>query len=200
MLPEIVFASRNKNKLREIQAMCKDLGFHLRPMDDFPGCPDVEEDQDTFEGNALKKAREVFRFTGKLSLADDSGLMVDALEGAPGVKSARFAGEDVSYRANNLKLLDLLKDIPREKRTARFISTMALVGNGIEKVVEGVVDGKIILKERGNSGFGYDPLFIAAGYDRTFAEMTMEEKNKISHRSIALEKMHRVLKEILGGG
>ena len=150
---------------------------------------EVVEDQDSFKGNALKKAREVFQQLNLATIADDSGLVVDALDGAPGVYSARFAGVEASDEENNQKLLEELKGVEARKRTARFICAMAFVGPEIEKVVIGSCEGKIIKQLKGDKGFGYDPLFIPEGYDKSFAQLGNVVKNEISHRSQAFKKM-----------
>jgi XTP/dITP diphosphohydrolase len=193
---DIVVATRNKGKLREIQAMLKGAGgarVRVLSLDDFPDCPEVVEDGATFRENALKKARAVAKFTGKLALADDSGLMVDALDGAPGIYSARFAGKGADDRKNNIKLLRLMKQVPERERGAQFVCVMALSGpegSGIrEKTVKGIVRGRILREMRGPGGFGYDPLFYYSRARMTFAEMGPDEKNKVSHRARALMKV-----------
>jgi XTP/dITP diphosphohydrolase len=198
---DLVVATRNKGKLREIQAMLKGAGgarIRVLSLEDFPDCPEVVEDGATFRQNALKKARAVAEFTGKLALADDSGLMVDALNGAPGVYSARFAGPDADDRKNNLKLLRLMKQVPERGRGAQFVCVMALSGpegSGIkEKTVKGIVRGRILREMRGPGGFGYDPLFYYSRAGMTFAEMGPDEKNKVSHRARALMKVKALFK------
>ncbi|MHB8174828.1 MAG: XTP/dITP diphosphatase [Nitrospirota bacterium] len=190
---ELVVATTNKGKLREIQAMLKGTRVRVLSLEDFPDCPEVVEDKETFRENALKKARAVARYTGKLALADDSGLAVDALDGAPGVYSARFSGPGADDLKNNKKLLRLMKDVPDERRGARFVCVMALAGPkgaGIkERTVRGVVRGRRRREMRGPGGFGYDPLFYYSPKKMTFAEMGPEEKNKVSHRARALMKI-----------
>ena len=165
---------------------------------DEAGVPDIEitEDGQTFEDNSLKKAREIMKLCGQITIADDSGLMVDCLDGAPGVYSARFAGEDGNDEKNNQKLLMLLEGVPEEKRTAEFVSVITMVypdGNII--TARGECRGRIITEPAGDNGFGYDPLFVPDGYDRTFAQLTAEEKNSVSHRAAALEKLKKLLGE-----
>jgi XTP/dITP diphosphohydrolase len=189
---EIVLATRNKKKIEEIKRITLDLPIAILSLDDYPNCPEVVEDKDTFEGNAVKKAVEVCGCTGKPALADDSGLEVDALGGAPGVYSARYAsgmagGNDVK---NYEKLLLELKDLQDEKRGAQFVCCMALAfPDGTVKTFLGYAKGRIGRDPRGKTGFGYDPVFIPEGHERTFAEMSGEEKDHLSHRGKALEKL-----------
>jgi XTP/dITP diphosphohydrolase len=189
---EIVLATRNKKKIEEIKRITADLAITILSLDDFPHCSETVEDKDTFEGNAVKKAVEVCRCTGNPALADDSGLEVDALGGAPGVYSARYAGgvgsgNDVK---NYEKLLFELKNVPDEKRGARFVCCMALAfPDGTVKTFFGYAKGCIGWKPKGKTGFGYDPVFIPEGHERTFAEMSGEEKDRLSHRGKALEKL-----------
>jgi len=191
---ELIIATTNQGKLKEIREILKGLGIKVKSLADFPGCPDVIEDGETFRENALKKAREVAAHTGRLTLADDSGLMVDALDGAPGVYSARFAGKNADDIKNNKKLLKMLKDTPDKERGAKFVCVLALVSpDGVEKVLKGVVKGRIAHGMRGARGFGYDPLFYYAPVRMTFAEMGPEEKNKVSHRARALAKLKEYL-------
>jgi XTP/dITP diphosphohydrolase len=189
---EIVLATRNKKKVEEIRRITADLKINILSLDDFPDCPETIEDRDTFEGNAVKKATEVCRCTGKIALADDSGLEVDALGGAPGVLSARYAGGAGSGNdeKNYKKLLDDIKDVPDEKRTAQFVCCMALAfPEGDVKTFFGYAKGRIGRKAQGKSGFGYDPVFFPESRNVTFAEMSGPEKDKLSHRGKALEKL-----------
>jgi XTP/dITP diphosphohydrolase len=194
---EIVLATRNKKKIEEIRRITAGLPITILSLDDFSGCPETIEDRDTFEGNAVKKAVEVCRFTGRPALADDSGLEVDVLGGAPGVYSARYSGgtgggNDVR---NYEKLLAELDNIPDEKRSARFVCCMALAfPDGSVKTFPGFSEGMISREPRGKSGFGYDPVFIPKGYKMTFAEKSGEEKDKLSHRGKALEKLSDFLR------
>lgn len=191
---ELVLATRNQDKIREIKEVLADLKVKILTYENFPDFPEVREDGDTLRDNALKKARAVARFTGKVALADDSGLEVKALGGAPGVFSSRFAGEDASYEDNNCKLLSLLKGVPPEKREATFRCVIAISDpQEREKIVEGVCGGKIVEKNEGKEGFGYDPIFKPEGFTRTFAQMSLEEKNQISHRAKALKKAKEAL-------
>ncbi len=198
----IILASRNKKKIRELKKIIEegilsgpDEEVNILTPDDFPECEEVEEDGDTFEANAVKKAVYVSQCSGLTAVADDSGIMVDALNGAPGVYSARYAGDDSNDMANNRKLLDELKDVPDEKRTARFVCCIALESDGEVKTFRGTVEGMIGRENRGENGFGYDPLFYPEGHDRTFAEMNDDEKNSMSHRGRALRELQIYLKE-----
>ena len=191
----LVIATRNADKVREIWDILKMGGWELLSLLDFPTVAEIEEDGRTLLENALKKARTCFRETGIASLADDTGLEVDSLGGAPGVFASRFAGENVSYADNNRKLLDLLKDVPEEKRTARFRCVVALVDGGGERWVEGVCEGIVLRECRGEEGFGYDPVFYVPAEGKTFAEMHPNEKNRISHRGKAFRQMAELLRE-----
>ena len=194
---KLVLATKNAHKLKEMSALFAREGLSLLSMHDVPDMPDVEENGATLEENAIKKAQEIQAHTGLWTLADDTGLKVDVLDGAPGVYSARFAGEPVNYEANNRKLLGLLADA--SSRKARFRTVIALAGpDGSMRTVEGRVDGIITDTPRGTSGFGYDPVFIPEGFDKTFAEMTEEEKNTCSHRARALENARVAWVELLG--
>jgi XTP/dITP diphosphohydrolase len=197
---EIVLATRNKKKIEEIRRITAGLPITILSLDDFPDCPETVEDRDSFEGNATKKAAEVCRCTGKPALADDSGLEVDALGGAPGVYSARYAGgaSGGNDARNYEKLLDELKNIPDEKRGAQFVCCMAIsFPDRTEKIFFGYAKGSISRQPRGKRGFGYDPVFIPDGYKVTFAEMSGEEKDALSHRGKAIEKMAEFLRSIL---
>ena len=193
----IIAATENKYKIEEIQAITGEFGMEVISRAE-AGVPDIEieEDGDTFEENSEKKAREIMELCGEITIADDSGLMVDALGGAPGVISARFAGEDGNDLKNNEKLLSLLSNVAPENRTARFVSVITMIyPDGKKIVARGECEGHIIYKPRGSNGFGYDPLFIPNGYDQTFAELSGAEKNHISHRAIALQRLRMKLME-----
>jgi XTP/dITP diphosphohydrolase len=182
---KLLIATHNQHKLHEIRTILALPQLEIIGMDIFPDLPEVIEDGDTFEANAIKKATEVAAATGLLTMADDSGLEVDALDGAPGVYSARYAGEPSNDSANNRKLLAELKDIT--DRTARFRCAIALVDPGkTTQTVDGRCEGKIGFEPCGKYGFGYDPLFVPAGFTKTFAELSDSEKNSISHRGAAL--------------
>jgi len=196
-MKKIVAASQNKHKIREIEEITKEFGMFIVPRDE-AGVPDVEivEDGETFETNSYKKAYEVMRLCGEITIADDSGLEVDYLDGEPGVYSSRFAGEDTDDKKNNEKLLSLLEGVPMEKRSGRFISVITIVyPDGTNIVARGEVEGHIAFEESGDNGFGYDPLFIPLGYNKTFGDFTSENKNKISHRAKALVKLRKLLME-----
>jgi len=187
-MKELVVATRNRGKLQEIRSLLEGVVDTVRCAADFAGFPETIEDGLTFRDNALKKAREAMRFTGLPALADDSGLVVDALDGRPGVHSARFAGEGSGDAANNRRLLEELNGIPADRRQAAFVCVLAFVTPaGIEQVFSGRVGGLVLTSERGEGGFGYDPLFLVDGFGRTMAELTLQEKNSISHRGQALQ-------------
>ncbi len=193
----IIAASRNRHKIEEIGAITEKFGMKIVSRDD-AGLPrtEIEEDGETFEENSLKKAREIMELSGQITIADDSGLMVESLGGAPGVFSARFAGEDCSDEKNNEKLLSLLENIPYKERRAKFVSVITMVWpDGEILSARGECKGHIIDAPAGENGFGYDPLFVPEGYQRTFAQMTQEEKNCISHRAKALKELERLLSE-----
>jgi len=194
---EIVLATRNKKKVEEIRRIFADMPLTILSLSDYPQCPETEEDQETFEGNAKKKAVEVCTCTGKTALADDSGLQVDALGGAPGVYSARYAGVsgDGMDAKNCEKLLREMQNTPDDKRTARFVCCMALAyPDGDVITFVGYAEGRINRKPRGNSGFGYDPVFVPEGETATFAEMSGKKKDQLSHRGKALEKLAEFLR------
>jgi len=193
----LVLATRNPGKTAEIKALL--AGVRVEPAASIPGCPEPEETGLTFEENALIKARTIARYTGLTALADDSGLEVDALDGAPGVRSARYAGTGASDQDNIHRLLDALDGIPDDDRTARFRCVMAVaVPDGRTWTAEGVCGGRIIRKPRGESGFGYDPLFVPVGYESTFGELDPAVKNRISHRAAALRQIVELLQELTG--
>lgn len=198
-MTELVIATKNKNKVREIKKLLKDMPVNVISVDDGRWqIPHIIEDGRTFRDNAIKKAETIAKITGKVTLADDSGIEVDALGGEPGVYSARFAGENASDRDNNIKLLNLLKDVPLDRRGAQFCSIIAIASpDGNVEAVEGVCRGDIGFSEKGGHGFGYDPLFIPSGYNKTFAELSLDIKNKISHRGRALEKAKLILERMM---
>lgn len=188
---KLIIASNNAHKVSEIKAILGCFYDEILSLREAGIDMDVVEDANTFEGNALKKAREVFAVADSDAvLSDDSGLMVDALGGAPGVYSARYAGEGHDDAANNAKLLDALKDVPGEKRTARFCTSVALIRKGMPAVTaDGSVEGVILHSPQGENGFGYDPLFYYEPLKKSFAQLTSEEKNSVSHRRRALESL-----------
>ncbi len=191
--PETIFiASGNQHKIQELRQVLKPLGIELKSTLDYPDAEEVDEDQPDLEGNALKKARYWHQKTGLPALADDTGLEVDALNGEPGVYSARYAGEHATYRDNVDKLLYELTNA--ENRKARFRTVIAFVTDKDEHIFEGVCEGAITKVAKGSKGFGYDPIFKPAGYEKTFAELSSEEKNKISHRGLAVQKFVEFLR------
>ena len=197
MKKTIVAATQNKHKIEEIEAIMKEFGLYVISRD-VAGVPDIDvvEDGETFEENSYKKAYEIMKLCNNITIADDSGLEVDCLDGAPGVYSARFAGKDGDDEANNRKLVELIKDVPYEKRTGRFVSVITMVfPNGETITSRGEVEGHIVLKKQGSNGFGYDPLFVPVGYDRTFGEIDAEIKNRISHRANALIGLREKLRQ-----
>ncbi|MCL0032797.1 XTP/dITP diphosphatase [Peptococcaceae bacterium] len=197
---KLLIATCNKGKLVEIEKLLSESGINVEvlSLDDYPDMPETIEDGVTFEQNAVKKAVEASKYTGLLTLADDSGLEVDYLDGKPGVYSARFAGDDKSDDANNKKLLEMMKDVKWEDRTARFKCVIAIcTPNQKIHIAEGTCEGYILDKPRGEKGFGYDPLFYSPEFKKTFAELDMHEKNRVSHRSMAIKKAIEILKEIL---
>jgi XTP/dITP diphosphohydrolase len=194
----LLVASSNRGKLREISDMLADTGWEIRSLADFPDAPALPpEDAPDFFGNALIKAKAAMEATGLIALGDDSGLVVDYLNGEPGVRSARYAEPDHNDEKNNQKLLFNMKDCPAERRTARFVSAMALVlPDGRIYRSEGICEGSIGYTLKGSEGFGYDPLFIVTDMNKTMAELSLAEKNQISHRRKALDQILKILLEI----
>jgi XTP/dITP diphosphohydrolase len=194
---ELVLATRNKKKIEEIKRITEGMKVKILTPDDFPGCPEADEDGITFEENAVKKAVTVMRYTGKTALADDSGLEVDALQGAPGTRSARFAGEGADDRRNIEKLLYEIKDFQEGERSGRFVCCIALASSDKEvRTFMGYVEGVIGREPKGSHGFGYDPVFYPKGFTKTFAEMNENEKDALSHRGKALKELKNYLKSI----
>ena len=195
---ELVLATGNRDKQQEMKALLQDLGLTIRTLDEFPAAPVVVEDGETCQANAGKKAREIAQFTGALTLADDTGLEVDALGGRPGVFAARYAGAHATYADNCRKLLDELTGVPTEQRGARFLTVVA-IADPVSSVefVEGVLRGRIADHCSGGHGFGYDPVFIVPELGKTLAALTLDQKNRISHRGQALAKAKDVLKRKL---
>lgn len=195
---EIVLATKNKNKIKEIKGILKFLKARIHSIEEYPDMPEVEEDGQTLVENALKKAKEIAVYTGKWALADDTGLEVKALDGAPGVYSARFAGPQCSYEDNNRKVLRLLKGVPKNKREAVFKCVIALADPSRKaQTVTGVIKGYIGFEMKGTHGFGYDPLFVVPKYGKTFADLGLAIKNRISHRALALKKMRKVIEQLI---
>ena len=189
----LVLATHNPDKQTEMNAVLSDLGLDVIGLDQYPEIDDIPENGTTLLENALIKARAVHLKTGFPALADDTGLEVDALHGAPGVYSARFAGEDATYQDNVKKLLSIMAGVSRQNRTARFRTVVALIDSDTELWTEGIIEGLITRDERGAGGFGYDPIFEAADTGKTFSEMSAAQKNEISHRARALQKMRKKL-------
>jgi len=199
---EIVLATHNLGKVRELRELLKDLPLNIKSLQDFPDLPEIKETGRTFRENARIKAAAVFKYTGITSLADDSGLEVGSLNGAPGVYSSRYAGEERNDPANNKKLLQALADIPIAKRQADFRSVICLkLTTGEELYTEGICQGRIAFEAKGENGFGYDPLFLAEpDYLKTMAELSLAEKNAVSHRGRAFKKMKTILEQLLKEG
>ena len=194
-MARIIAATQNKHKIREIGQITEKFGYEIIGRDD-AGVPNVEivEDGETFEENSYKKAVGVMMLCNEVTIADDSGIMIDALDGAPGIYSARFSGEDATDEKNNEKMIELLKDVPYEKRTAKYVAVITMAfPDGETIVARGECHGHIAFEAVGNGGFGYDPYFIPLGYDTTFGVISAEEKNRISHRAKALEELERKL-------
>ena len=193
---ELIIATTNAGKLREIEGLLKDLDFKITSLSDYPDAPKIEEDGKTFAQNALKKAATIALYTGKLTLGEDSGLEVAALDNAPGIYSARFSGTGATDKKNNAKLLRMLRGVPLKRRQARYRCFAALAdGRGIIDVVSGTCAGLIALRGRGKNGFGYDPLFFLPRYNKTFGELDPAIKTRISHRARALVKIKKILEK-----
>jgi XTP/dITP diphosphohydrolase len=194
---ELIVASRNKGKVAEIKALLADLPFKVTSLLEYPHIPEIIEDGKTYRANALKKARETARATGKMAMSDDSGIEVRALGNAPGIYSARFAGEGASEKARNNKLFKMLKGVPMHKRQARYRCVIALVNaRGKELgVVQGTCSGYVTTRDIGKNGFGFDPLFLLKRYNKTFGQLPPELKAKISHRARALKKFRLLLSQ-----
>ncbi len=195
----LLLSTRNLHKRRELEEILKDLEVEVLTLDEVGISTVIEEDGATFAANAIKKAGTIAILSDCITLADDSGLVVDALDGAPGIYSARFAGENATDQDNNLKLMKLLQEVEIPLRTARFVCMIAIcTPQGKTFTVEGRCEGRIGLTPRGQGGFGYDPLFIPEGYDQSFAELGEAVKNRISHRARALQEARKVLQEVFG--
>ena len=189
-MPDLVVATKNQGKLREISRLLEETDYRVVGLDVFPGAPDVVEDGETFADNARKKAETIARYTKTLTMADDSGLVVDFLDGAPGVHSARFAGDQATDADNNRKLLEILRGVPENQRQAAFRCVMALVApDGSCRTFDGELKGVILAEPQGDGGFGYDPLFMVREYGQSLAELPLDVKNRISHRGQALKKL-----------
>jgi len=199
-MKELLVATRNKKKFQEIKDLLSDLPLKIISLFDYPDCPEIVEDGKTFKDNAIKKALAIADHTGKMTMGEDSGLEVKALGNRPGVYSARFSGEGATDKKNNTKLLRLLKGIPLRKRQARYRCCVAFADpKGIIDAVSGSCSGLISLSEKGKNGFGYDPLFLISRYKKTFGELDLTIKAKMSHRSRALKKFRKVIEKYLAG-
>ncbi|MGB2869464.1 MAG: RdgB/HAM1 family non-canonical purine NTP pyrophosphatase [Bacteroidota bacterium] len=192
-MKKLVLASRNRHKIDELRTFLKDLPFDVLALEDLPNVPVLVEDGATFQENALKKAKTIHEHSKLLTLADDSGLEVFYRNGRPGVRSARYAGDGATDEQNNEKLLKEMRGVPPRRRYAQFRAVLALVGDGIEDLAEGVCPGTLAESPRGTNGFGYDPIFVPDGFVKTYAELTAEDKNRISHRSRAFAEMRKIL-------
>ena len=190
---KIILASHNVDKYKEIADSLLSLDIELLSLSNFPGIGEIIEDGQTLTENAIIKAKTVYDLTGIPSISDDTGLMVNALNGAPGVYSARYAGDDATYSDNVEKLLRAMKGLPVENRNAEFKTVMVYYDKSMELIVEGVVKGEITFSPKGNGGFGYDPVFYVPEQEKTFAEMTIKQKNLISHRGIAIFNLKKAL-------
>jgi len=192
---EIIFATKNRGKLKEVKEILKDhivLGMEEIGID-----IDVIEDGDTFEENALKKATQIMQATGKIVLSDDSGMEIDCLNKEPGVDSANYMGRETPYVERNAAILDMIKDVKAAERSARYVAVIAAAfPDGKELIAKGVMEGYIGYEQRGENGFGYDPIFYPAGYEKSVAELSSETKNAISHRGMALREMMKMLEEM----
>ncbi|MFD0047772.1 XTP/dITP diphosphatase [Actinomycetes bacterium NPDC127524] len=194
----VIIATKNKGKAKEFESLFHSKGYSVKTLLDFEGSPDVEETGTTFEENAILKSEAIAREFGQFVIADDSGLIVDALDGRPGVYSARYAGEDKNDAANTEKLLFELKDIPQEERTARFYCALALSSPNQKTItVSGTAEGMIAKEPKGENGFGYDPVFFVKEKGKTMAELQQHEKNSISHRAKALQALEGQLDQFL---
>jgi len=195
---ELVVATKNKLKLQEIKDILKGLRVEISSIADYSGAPRIIENGLTFRANAAKKALKLARFTGKLTLGEDSGICIDALAGMPGIYSSRFSGSNKSDEKNNVKVLRLLRDLPLSKRKAHYVAAVALADkDGLLKVVEGKCHGRIGFESRGARGFGYDPLFEIPKYKMTFAELGENIKHKMSHRYHALKKARLIIEKYI---
>lgn len=197
-MTELVIATRNEDKKREIKKLLTGLNIKVNTLDAYPEIPPIKEDAATLTENAIKKALFVSRYAGALAIADDSGLEVKVLRGKPGVFSSRFAGQGATYKKNNLKLLRLLKDVPIRQRQAEFKCIIAIADNNkLMGVAEGSCKGTIGFSIKGRCGFGYDPIFIPKGHNKTFAQLGPKIKNRISHRAKALAKAKKIIQKYL---
>ena len=196
---KIILATQNQGKVKEVKKILEGMPVEVMTMGEAGIDIDIEENGKTFEENAAIKAEALKAYTDALILADDSGLEIDCLNKEPGVYSARYLGKDTPYEVKNQIILDKLKDVPKEERTARFVCAIALAGVGVETVTTlGTIEGYIGYESRGENGFGYDPIFYVEGTEKSTAELTPDEKNAISHRAKALNEIKEKLKEVIG--
>jgi len=194
----IVLATRNQHKKQELVALLRGLDITIRTLDDFPEAPDVVEDGDTCEANAMKKAMEIAEYTGLTAVADDTGLEVDALGGRPGAFAARYAGEHATYEDNCRKLLQELEGVPAERRSGRFVTVAAIATPAGKRLsARGVLEGVIAQQPAGSHGFGYDPVFFLPEYGQTLAQLSPEVKNHISHRARAFTQARTLLQQLM---
>lgn len=197
-MKEIIIATKNRGKARDFIGMFEPLGFNVKTLHDYEEIEDVEETGTTFEENAIIKAEAVAKRLGRIVIADDSGLIVDALDGEPGIYSARYAGEQKDDEANIDKVLEKLKSVPDNERTARYYCALAMTfPDGKTTTVNGTCEGIIRHERRGTNGFGYDPIFYMSEMEKTMAEITLEEKNQISHRAEAMRKLKDILPSLM---
>ncbi|MBN1586964.1 MAG: XTP/dITP diphosphatase [Candidatus Omnitrophica bacterium] len=195
-MKELLIATQNRHKVQEIMDLLQGLEIRISSLADYPDVPEIMEDGKTFEENAYKKAFEAAKWRGCWALADDSGLEVDALGGEPGVHSARYSGAGATDGSNNQKLLRDLEGVPEESRTARYVCCLALVSpEGGKEDVRQTCEGRIALAPRGDGGFGYDPLFYYPEFGRTFGEVSLEDKQKVSHRGKAIRRMAEIISQ-----
>jgi XTP/dITP diphosphohydrolase len=201
ILQSVIIATKNAGKAKDFERILRPYGVEVKTLLDFPNIEDVEETGKTFEENAILKAETISKKLNKMVIADDSGIIVDALDGRPGVYSARYAGEDKNDEANNQKVLEEMAEVEEKDRSARFYCAIALaIPDNPSVIVNGICEGSILFERRGTNGFGYDPIFLVASLKKSMAELTPEEKNQISHRAHAMKKIEDQLTEFFGKG
>ena len=190
MKRKIIIATKNKGKIKEFKNILSDNKFEISSLIDINNLPDINEDGNSFKDNAVKKSRHIFEMTGKPCIADDSGLEIDYLNGAPGVKSSRFCGISTPQKLKNEKIISMMKGAKENERSAQFKCVIAYTDNNEKKAFDGICKGRISDKPKGENGFGYDPIFIPEGFDKTFGEIDEDVKNRISHRAKALREFY----------
>lgn len=190
MKREIIIATKNKGKIKEFKKILSDKEFEISSLLDISDLPEINEDGNSFEDNAVKKSGHIFELTGKPCIADDSGLEIDYLDGAPGIKSSRFCGISTPQSVKNEKFISMMKGAKENERGAQFRCVVAFTDNNGKKTFEGICKGRISDKQKGSNGFGYDPIFIPEGFEKTFGELDEDVKNRISHRAKALRKFY----------